>query len=112
MEVYSRARALFVTVAFVLLLDHSFFSLQDSLFIEDKLFYLVHMTVDRRRSPPSFFAAARGVSMLQHFADEIRTTQMKRQDGPIIGRLGNQRAKMRNRVFLQMCFDAKSYCAP
>ena len=50
MEAYSRARAFFMALAFVMISDQTF--------IENKIFSLVQMTVDRRRSPPSFVAAA------------------------------------------------------
>ena len=61
-------------------------------------FSLVQMTVDGRRPPPSFFAAARR-SLLQHFADDIRSEKdglcrsVIHQDGLMIGRTGNQQAK-------------------
>ena len=57
-----------------MILDQSFFGFQDALFIKNKIFSLAQMTVDRRRPPPLFFAAAWG-SMLRNFADEIRTVQ-------------------------------------
>ena len=76
MEAYSRVRAFFMTLAFVMIRDQTFFSFEDELFIENKIFSLVQMTVDRRHPPLSFCTAAWG-SVLQHFADEFRTNQRK-----------------------------------
>ena len=70
-EAYWRARAFFMTLTCVIVLDQTFFSLQDA-FVHRENFSLVQMTVDGRRPPPSFFAAARR-SLLQRFADDIRS---------------------------------------
>ena len=76
MEAYSRARAFFATLPVVMILDQTFFSVQDALFIDNNIFFLVQMTVYRPRPPRSFFAAA-WASMLQRSADEIRSNQKK-----------------------------------
>ena len=96
-DAYSRARAFFMTVAFVMISDLTF--------IEHKIFSLVQMTVDRRRPPPSFVAAAWDLCF-NTFRRRSKPTNevwplvsVRHQDGHIVGRLGNQQASLKSRVF-------------
>ena len=73
LELYTRLRAFFNTVAFVTVHEPSFFGLQDVIFIEDKILCLLQMTKNDRRPPLVFFTTAWATTM-QLWSDEVRTS--------------------------------------
>ena len=72
MELYTRMRAWFNTIALVTV-GEDFFTYQDVVYIEDRLIGLLQFTRDGRRPPIIFFTTA-WATTLQTWSDEIRTT--------------------------------------
>ena len=73
LELYTRIRAFFNTVAFVCIHDGDFFTLQDVVFVEDKMLNLLQLSKHGTRPPVVFFTSA-WASLMQLWSDEIRTT--------------------------------------
>ena len=68
MDAFARIRAFFYTVSFVTIHEPNFFSYQDALFAEGRVFSLLQVTVDRRRwatidprLPPAVAGPRRGI---------------------------------------------------
>ena len=72
MELYTRMRAWFNTIALVTV-GEEFFTYQDVIYIEDRLLALLQFTRDGRRPPIIFFTTAWATTQ-QTWSDEIRTT--------------------------------------
>ena len=73
LELFTRVRAFFNTLALASIHEPDWFSMQDAVFIEDKLLNMLQMTKEGRRPPVVFFTTA-WASFLQHLSDELRTT--------------------------------------
>ena len=73
LELYTRIRAFFGTMAFISIHDGAFFTLQDAIFIEDKLLNLLQFSKDGKRPPIVFFTTA-WATLMQLWSDELRTS--------------------------------------
>ena len=71
MELFSRCRAWFITMAYVAIRKRDFFDLQTALFASERLFALVTQTFGGQSAPAHFFAGA-WAATIHHFAEQIR----------------------------------------
>ena len=71
LEVYARARAWFLTMAFVNIRKQAWFSLQSATFASEKIFDLVQQSSGGRFPPVSFYLEA-WAATIDHFAETVR----------------------------------------
>jgi len=70
-EVYTRARAWFITLAFVSIGNSSWFDLQTALFASEKILELVQYTSGGHAPPLSHFISA-WAATINHFSEQVR----------------------------------------
>ena len=73
MEVYARARAWFLTMAYISVRRASWFDLQTATFASEKIFDLVQRTSGHSSPPISHFLIA-WAGTVNHFAEQVRVT--------------------------------------
>ena len=73
LELYTRIRAFFGTVAFCMIHEPERFALQDIIFIEDKMLSMLQMTKEGKRPPLVHFTTAWATTN-QTWSDEVRTS--------------------------------------
>ena len=71
MEVYARARAYFLTLAYVSIRNKGWFDLQNAIFAAEKVFELVQRTTDAASPPISHFIKA-WAATVTHLAERVR----------------------------------------
>jgi len=73
LEVYSRSRAWFMTMAYASIRKPAWFDLQTAIFASEKIFDLVQRTSGGRFPPLSFLIEA-WANTVNHFAEQVRVT--------------------------------------
>lgn len=73
MEVYMRARAWFMTLAFVSVRNRAWFDVQTAVFASDKIMELVQMTSAGQSPPLSHFICA-WAATVNYFSEQVRVT--------------------------------------
>ena len=74
MEVYTRLRAYFMTMAYVNIRNTSFFDFQCAIFASEKIHHLVTQTYGRGAQPPASFFATAWAGTNHYLAEQVRVS--------------------------------------
>ena len=74
-ELYSRIRAYYMTVAYVCIRNRAFFDLQSSIAVSEKVLHLVTQTFDRGQVAPCSFYVTAWASTIHHLSEAVRVNK-------------------------------------
>ena len=75
LEVFMRARAWFMTMAYICIRTPAFMDFQTAIFVSDKILGFVQQTVDRHLLPVDHFTTA-WAATVQYFSEQVRVSEV------------------------------------